>query len=184
MRKSPKSDSYANWNNRKHKNPSPEEIVKSQWYAFTYNPEVQPLRPNFQLDLITWHNGMDNIFKSLKYCEIKLRPELSQGSRWHYHGQIQINEIMKFYIFDLPVLRENGAYEIDSMSEVKISEKYNSWEDYCKKQEKMMKDICTEYGIPYHYDKSKIMKVKIQPLQDTKFTELIKICPTSEYIED
>lgn len=178
MRKSQTTANYAGWNNRRHKNPPPEDIIKGIKYAFTYNPETQPLTPKYTLDLITWHNGMDSIFKSLKYCDVELRPELSQGSRWHYHGLITINEIMKFYIFDLPYLRENGSYEIDTIEDITI------WTQYCTKQEKIMKDICTEYGIPYHYRKDKVMKVKIQPLQDTKFTELFRLCPTSEFIDE
>lgn len=151
-----------------YKNPSPEDIIQDSIMAFTYNPKRQPLTPNFKLDLITWHNGMDNIFKSLKYCHIVLRPELSPGLRWHYHGQIKIQEIMKFYIYDLPLLRENGSYEIDTIKDLEI------WTAYCSKQEELMKPITKEMSIPYLYDSSKIMKVKVNPLNDTKFTELIE----------
>lgn len=168
---------FANWNNRRHKNMSPEDVTVNTHYAFTYNPDVQPVSPKFTLDLVTWHNGMDNIFKSLRYSDVELRPELSQGSRWHYHGQIIIKDVLKFYIFDLPVLRENGSYEIDIINDPKI------WLDYCTKQEKIMKELLKEYGIPYRYQSEKIMKVKLQPLQDTKFTELIKLCPTSEFTD-
>lgn len=178
MRKSQTTASYANWNNRRHKNPSPEDMKVNEGYAFTYNPEVQPLTPKFTLDLITWHNGMDNMYKSLKYCDITLYPELSQGSRWHYHGYIRLTDVMKFFIYDLPILRENGSYEIDILTDHEI------WRKYVSKQENIMKDVCTEYGIPYRYESKKIMKVKIQPLQDTKFTELMKLCPTSEYIDE
>lgn len=178
MRKSQKSDNYANWNNRRHKNPSPEDMNDNDIYSFTFNPEVQPLTPKFTLDLITWHNGIDNILKQLQFSNVVLRPELSQGSRWHYHGQIKIKNIMKFFIFDLPVLRENGSFEIDTI------EDNNKWLDYCKKQETKMKDLCKEYGIPYVYENDKPMKIKVQPLNDTKFTELFKLCPTSDDIDD
>ncbi len=173
-----KKNPYQNYNNRRHKTLPPEEMTINTWYSFTFNPEIQPLTPRFTLDLITWHNGLDNIFKSLQYCDITLRPELSSGSRWHYHGQILITNIMKFYIFDLPILRENGSLEIDTITDIKI------WTEYCVKQKQIMKDICTEYGIPYYYEKNKTMKVKIQPLNDSKFTELIKLCPTSEFIDE
>ena len=173
-----KKNPYTSYNNRRHKTLAPEDIVVNEWHSFTFNPEMQPLTPRFTLDLITWHNGLDNIFKSLKYCDITLRPELSSGSRWHYHGQIKITNIMKFYIFDLPILRENGSLEIDTITDIKV------WTEYCCKQTNIMKDICIEYGIPYYYEKNQIMKVKIQPLNDNKFTELIKLCPTSDYTDE
>lgn len=177
MRKSTSSANYANWNNRKHKNPPPEEMVANMAYAISYNPEVQPLSPKFTLDLITWHNGMDNIFKDLKYSHVNLNVEMSSGTRWHYHGTIKVDNIMKFFIYDLPVLREHGSFEIDTISD------NEPWKQYCHKQETLMKDICKEYGIPYHYDSKKTMKVKVEPLNDTKFTELFKLCPTSEFGE-
>lgn len=166
MRKSPKNSRYADYNNRKHKNPSPEEM-ECGTYSFTYNPAIQPITPNFKLDLITWHNGMDNIFRQCQYSHIELRPELSQGSRWHYHGQITIKDIMKFFIYDLPVLRANGAYEIDIINDK------DKWKQYISKQEYLMKPITKEHLIPYHYDNEKIMKVKVNPLNDTKFSELL-----------
>lgn len=178
MRKSTSSANYVNWNNRRHKNPPPEEMKVNLGYAFTYNPEVQPLSPKFTLDLITWHNGMDNIFKDLKHCTVKLILEISSGTRWHYHGWITIKDIMKFFIYDLPVLRENGSYEIDHLNDTEV------WRKYCLKQEDLMKDICIEYGIPYTYENTKPMKVKVKPLNDTKFTELFKLCPTSEFGND
>lgn len=167
MRKIPKNGYYATFNNRQHKNPSPEEI-EDKLYAFTFNPTKQPLTPQFKLDLITWHNGMDNIFKDLRYSRVELRPELSQGSRWHYHGRIKIEETMKFFIYDLPVLRANGSYEIDTISDE------TKWIKYISKQEELMKKITKEFKIPYIYDSRKTMKVKVEPLNDTKFTELIE----------
>lgn len=168
MRKFPKNSQYVSFNNRRHKNLSPEETIAGELMAFTYNPELQPITPNFKLDLITWHNQMDNIFKSLKYSRVELRPELSQGSRWHYHGHIKIDNIMKFYIYDLPILRQNGSYEIDKINDFKI------WMTYCTKQEELMKPITKEFKIPYLYDSTKIMKVKVEPLQDIKANELLK----------
>lgn len=168
MRKSQKTATYSAFNNRKYKNPSPEEFKVDTEYTFTYNPQKQPLTPNYKLNLITWHNGMDNIFRSCKNCQIELRPELSQGSRWHYHGLITIKDIMKFFIYDLPVLRENGSYEIDEIKDK------NVWLTYITKQKELMEPVCKEHKIPYNYDNTQIMKVKVEPLQDTKFTELIK----------
>lgn len=167
MGKLPKNGSYVSFNNRRHKNPPPEEMIVNRKYAFTFNPEKQPLNPNFKLDLITWHNGIDNIFKSLKYCHVVLQPELSSGCRWHYHGYIEINDIMMFYIYDLNHIRQSGSYEIDTI------ENEITWVNYVCKQSELMKPICKKYGIPYTYDNTKTMKVKMEPLNDTKFCELI-----------
>lgn len=177
MRKSHSSD-YSAWNNRRHKILPPEEMLVNTLYTCTINPEVQPLTPQFTLDLVTWHNGMDNKFKQLKFCTLNLKVEISSGSRWHYHGTIKITDIMKFFIFDMPVLKNETALEIDKMEDKEI------WAKYCCKQETIMKPICQEYGIPYNYISDQIMKVKIQPLNDNKFTSLFKLCPSSDDIED
>lgn len=169
-----KKNPYMFYNDRKHKNPAPEEMTEGIPYAFTWNPKRQPLNPQFKLDLITWHNGMTNILSSCKYCHIVLRPELSQGSRWHYHGHITIKNIMKFFIYDLPLLREEGTHEIDTITDKII------WEKYITKQEELMKQITKECLIPYIHDNEQIMKVKKQPLNDTKFTELLQYNEESE----
>ena len=49
------------------------------------------------------------------------------------------------------------------------------WHAYCVKQEGKMKSLTKEYGIPYHYDGSKPMKLKVNPLNDTPLSEFIKI---------
>lgn len=174
MRKSNYTASAKSYDNRRHKLLPPEEMIPDTMYTCNINPEIQPLTPKFTLDLITWHNGMDNMFKSLKHSSVKLNLELSSNSRWHYHGTIKISNIMKFYIFDLPILKESCSLEIDKIEDLNI------WTAYCTKQESLMKPICKEYGIPYKYESDKIMKVKTEPLQDTKFTELMKLCPQSE----
>lgn len=168
MKKNPNKSYYAEWNNRKHKNPSPEEVEVDSVYAFTYNPKTQPMTPSHKLNLIVWHNYIDKIFQSCKNCHIVLRPELSQGSRWHYHGHIIIKDIMKFFIYDLPVLRIEGTFEIDTIKDKIV------WQTYISKQEKLMLPICKEHKIPYIYDNTKVMKVKVEPLQDIKSNELIR----------
>lgn len=173
------SNYYYN-DNRRHKIPPPEDLLPNIPHSFSYNPETQPLTPKFTLDLITFHNGIDLQMKNLKYCTIKMNIELSSSSRWHYHGIIIIKDIMKFFIFDLPFLKENAAFEIDTIKE----ETKDVWTNYCTKQEKIMKPITQEYGIPYTYQSDQIMKVKVQPLNDTKFTELMKLTPTSDYHDD
>ena len=161
------------FNNRRHKILSPEEMSTGILYSCTLNPSTQPLSPKFTLDLITWHNGMDNIFKCLKYSTVILYPELSSGSRWHYHGTLSITNVMKFFIFDLPFLREHFSFEIDTIADL------TKWTAYCTKQTTLMKPITKEHGIPYKYESDKIMKVKSVSLNDTKFTELIKLEPIS-----
>lgn len=176
MKKNP-SDDYANWNNRRHKIPAPEEMKVGIPYTFSYNPKTQPLNPQFKLDLITFHNGIDQVFKNLKYSKVKMNLELSAGSRWHYHGTIIIHDIMKFFIYDMHYLKEDSALEIDTIEDA------DKWSTYCNKQRELMKIVCQEYGVPYTYESDKIMKVKVNPLNDTKFTELIKLCPTSDYTD-
>lgn len=169
FRKSHKSAPYATFNNRKHKIPPPEDLSENGLYSFTFNPVVQPQLPNYTLNLVSWHNGMDSIFKSCKFAEIKCYVELSSGGRFHYHGTIQIKNVMKFFIFDLHMLKVQGTYEIDHIND------FVKWHNYCIKQEGKMKSLTKEYGIPYHYDGSKPMKVKITPLNDTPFTELLQL---------
>ena len=169
FRKSQKTAPYATFNNRKYKIPPPEDISEGQICSFTFNPVVQPQLPNYSLNLVSWHNGMDNIFKGCKYAQIKAYVELSSGGRFHYHGTIEIRNVLKFFIFDLPLLKAQGSYEIDHINDLV------KWLTYCTKQEGKMKSLTKEYGIPYHYDGSKPMKLKINPLNDTPLSEFIKI---------
>lgn len=166
-RKKTHKSAFIQYNNRKHKILAPEEMSLEQWYTFTYNPETQPRRPNMMIDLISWHNGMDHKFKR-KYCQIEAVPEISSNGRFHYHGLIKITNIMKFYIEDLPVLRDGATYEIDTISDM------TAWKTYMYKQQYLMEPLTKEYGIPYTYYSHKIMKVKTTPLQNVHFEELIK----------
>jgi hypothetical protein len=67
---------------------------------------------------------------------------------------------MRFTLFDLVHLKENGVFEIDTINdEIK-------WKEYVFKQKELMIDFLKEYKIPYEFNTmdSKLLKKKIDPL--------------------
>lgn len=173
MRKKP-TDNYKKYNSRRHKVVPPEEMVVGKTYSFSYNPVKQPYQMlskigNSMVDLITWHNYNDMIFKSMKNCKIRVVPEISSSRRWHYHGMIEITDVMKFFIEDLYKMNDISSYEIDEINDLE------KWSNYCSKQEKIMKPYCQKYGIPYEYDCTKPMKVKSDPLRNPDMVELVEL---------
>lgn len=84
----------------------------------------------------------DNIqyFKKLKYCKLEIYPELSPTGRLHYHGYIEIKDIVKFYYHDLYLLNEI-SYEIDTID----PETQKTYIEYITKQQRLMEPIIKEY---------------------------------------
>lgn len=170
MGKNPKSGTYSGYNNRPHKLPSPEDM-SDELMSFTYNPNFIPPYKNFILDMATYYNELIQLFSSMKYCKVKLYHEISCQGKWHLHGFIKVLDKMKFVLFDLPVLKDKGVFEIDIIGDK------DGWNKYIFKQKELMVELLAEYKIPYAIDNidSKLLLKKIDPLQKMAKCEIIQV---------
>jgi len=125
----------------------PEDLDLDVHYAFSFNPEEQPMFEQFykvKLNTLSkWSEYYINIFKSLKYCSITVNTEVSSKGRFHYHGYVLIKDIPRFIINDLAKLRHYGTYEIDFIKDKDV------WFDYVNKQKFFMEQYCTDNDMIY-----------------------------------
>lgn len=129
--------------------PAPEEVAIDTLYAFSLSPQCGPasnLLGGFQLR--SFKNYQVELWAKLdklKYCQVNAVHELSRLARWHMHGYIMIDKIIEFYLFDLPILKDIGTFEIDTIAdEVK-------WETYVYKQMTLLKPFCDANRMEYQY---------------------------------
>lgn len=62
------------------------------------------------------------------YASYDLYMEVSKEGRLHFHGTIQIKDILNFYLISIPFMRDNMTYEIDTIKDLA------EWLKYCTKQ--------------------------------------------------
>lgn len=101
-------------------------------YSFSYNPSFQPKEGGRPLLWANYYNHAKSLFYSLNYCEIKVNSEFGAYGRWHFHGCIVFKDVLKFYVYDLPKLKKNGALEIDEINDP------DYWEEYCDKEQHLV----------------------------------------------
>lgn len=123
-----------------HKNPSPETMETSVYYSISINPAVQPVGHKLAEFFCDVDAQMKKIFKN---ASVEVVPELSAGSRWHFHGLIQISDIVEFFLEDLPALRAQASYEIDTIAD------QSKWLDYVYKSRHLIEPYLTRYQIDY-----------------------------------
>lgn len=125
-----------------------ESLVLNKEYAFSFNPEEQPLFEKFYKcklnNLSDWSNAVKERLLSLKYAKVEVYTEISQKGRFHFHGYIRIiSDIVKFVVHDLAKLRHYGTYEIDDIKDP------ITWQTYVHKQEHIMKNYCHSNNMSY-----------------------------------
>lgn len=137
---------YQTTDNQLHKAIKPEQCVVGQRYAFSFNPLDQPKFVQFHKVTLTtytdWQNGVRKHL-SFKHAKVNVFMEISSKGRLHYHGFIIIQNIVKFYLHDLPRLRMEGSYEIDTISDLPI------WHEYLVKQKSFMLPWCIQNELEY-----------------------------------
>jgi len=107
----------------------PEQIQPSVTYAFNVAPD----------DTMQHFDDPDRLkhFKEVfygyllknvaKYAHYNLNIEVSEGGRLHGHGTIQIHDVLNFYLYAIPSLKQHNTYVIKPMDD--------QWETtYCIKQ--------------------------------------------------
>lgn len=132
---------------KKYSSIPPEEIEKTKWYSFSFNPMDQPERSNIgniKLNtLSSWTHVIKDRFERLKHCHYKLYLESSSQGRLHYHGYIQITHPIEFAIDTTCTLRMMGTFEIDNIDDMEV------WDKYVTKQEIIMRKYCLKKDMVY-----------------------------------
>jgi len=127
--------------------PPPEQIDPDCIYSFSFNPQSQPLFERFynvKLNtLSSWSNEQYEIFKNLKHCSVQICQESSSRGRLHFHGYIQIHNIIPFYLNTIKHLSHYGTYEIDEINDK------DKWDTYVYKQQDIMKPYCEKHDMHY-----------------------------------
>lgn len=125
--------------NNRYKIFSPEDAEENIDYSFTLN--IDP-------DLIRKYNNLTNQYyqylnklKHLKYCNYDVTFEISKLGKLHLHGKIKINNIQKFYFYDVKKLMESFSFEIDTIDNVE------KWDEYINKNYSSIKELFKEYNL-------------------------------------
>lgn len=118
-----------------------ERLNTKQMYAFTFNPEAQPVLDH-PIGVKNWWENMTEFFDELKHCEVRMYCEVSTTGRWHLHGFIHITDKLRFTIYDIPKITSKGSSKIDIMD---TSDDYITWLIYCNKQQNEIQDYLTEH---------------------------------------
>lgn len=132
--------------NDKYKCPSPETMYTDTLYSFTLNPQEQleGSLGRFKLNACkTWYDKQMKLFTQLCNCTISVVPEISSKARWHMHGVIMIKDVMLFFLHDVPKLMDHGAYEIDTIDDITV------WDRYVYKQKHYMEPFLAKENTPY-----------------------------------
>lgn len=122
--------------------PSMEHMKTNIDYAFSFNPESQPV--SYASDrLQKWWLEMAKLFGSLKGCTVNIQVEISKLGRLHFHGTIKISTLWKFYYYDVPKIMKDGAFEIDTI------DKHDEWMAYVNKNKDEMCKMMEAFSLPY-----------------------------------
>lgn len=137
--------------------------VPDKWYSLTINPT----------DVLQYWNSkgkrcsnfVSAMCKKLKdlclVAHFRLYPEFAPiTGRLHYHGIIKFRSdmgVISWYNAYAHHFKDNFMYEIDTISDRKV------WEDYCRKNEKVMKLYFKTYNQPYRLTGETVTNMDLQP---------------------
>lgn len=126
---------------------SPELVQLNTEYTFTVNPELTPYQTKRKgekcLVLPPFINSIIKSLAKLRFCEYELRHEISCHGKWHYHGIIKIKDVINFYCFDIPLIKEIGCFEIDTILDK------DKWKIYLTKLEGVLRPYMEKLKLPY-----------------------------------
>lgn len=181
-----------NFSKPKHVLPKIEDLEVNTEYAITLNPaRASGTRQlNVLVNLL-----IQDIKAMVDSMTLKLYPEYSPVGRLHYHGTVQIHDIIQ-YVKDITVLIEHftvcikplaeGDDDDESEASEEDDEQYATWEEYCRKQEEIIKPVLEAGKLAYPVvintgndipaNKKKVIKVrKLEPetLQEKTVIDLL-----------
>jgi len=131
-----------------HESIAPEEIVRGHLYAFTFNPkdlhdwQTKSWCGNPWKD---WINACSKLFDQCKSIKLKLYPEVSKLGRPHWHGYLKVVDVPKFFLQDIHRLKLNGAFEIDTISDLM------RWDLYIRKGQEIWGPYSVDNDCHYIY---------------------------------
>lgn len=139
---------YKGYNNRPHKVPDPKELKVGVLYAISLNPGALPViyaekNDSFKYNYRHYTNTILNKINKCVNCNINVNPELSSSGKWHYHGWIKIQDLARFMLYDIKILKQYFCFEIDTIANE------DKWREYVLKGEFYMKEFCESEKIPY-----------------------------------
>ncbi len=137
-------------------------------YAFSLNPGKEYVHKLCYLSKYI-HLFDKHVGRFAPWLVIEAYPEFSPSGKLHFHGTIKmkIGKELDFYALALPALQMIGIYEIDTIGDRKV------WNKYCKKQQPHWK----QYKYPINFP---ITLVKEQPKKTTK-KPVIRVREFEEY---
>lgn len=152
-------------------------------YSFSWNLEEQPVsikNGKSYLHLRDYYNMVIRRLRRLKYCSIKLYPEISGNGKFHFHGTIKIIDIALFLLLDLPFLKDKASYEIDQITDS------DKWKTYMWKCDTFMKPLCDENKLPYtwHSDAKEVKLDALTCLKDGMFSTMNTVCLDDKNLSD
>lgn len=160
--------------NARHQMPKPDMVNMDDLYSFSYNPEVQPEQDSLgrvHYNVYSrFEKRIEKTLRKLLYCDFKLFMDISQNGRLHYHGYIRIRDRINFYFHDIPIMKRNSSFEIDTIGDVVL------WDQYCQKMPDMV-TWCNKNDLKYirETDNFKIKNLTtdlIEKLQEKIFKEI------------
>lgn len=117
-----------------HKTLKVENILNNQLYSLSLNPQIQFDELAISHFLSRPNKMLAHMAKILEfgkeYFNYNLHME-SQNGRLHFHGIIQILKPLEFDIYVLPSWKRLMTYEIDTIDDITI------WNKYCIKQREL-----------------------------------------------
>lgn len=144
-----KTGLFNGYNNRAHKIPDPKLLNVQVKYALSLNPSSRPVQyveknDTFKYNFRHYYNTILSKINKCVNCQIDIVPEISATGKYHYHGYITITNLANFMLYDICILRQYFAFEIDTITDMKV------WETYVNKGSHYMLAHCANEKIPYN----------------------------------
>jgi len=122
---------YKNKEHEAHSCLEPESVKQNTQYTLTISPADRHQFYETKRDRIAkfreqWYGRL--LINLAPYATYELHVEVSKAGRLHCHGYITIKDILGFYVYAIPFMRDNTTFEIDTIKDRKV------WDEYCTKQ--------------------------------------------------
>lgn len=112
--------------NDSHKCLKVEQFSTSDQYAFTINPIKQHFSSFDRHHKVC--SDMKKFFSTHDSCSARMYLEISKLGRLHFHGYLIIKDILSFFLYFIPALKDISTFEIDTIQDASV------WSTYCNKQ--------------------------------------------------
>lgn len=124
-----------------------EDLKEGKQYAFSYNPKdcYQSFNVIVTDRIREFYRHADTYFKYKNFSNKKLYVELSPKGRLHYHGIIEVEKVIEFFLYEIPSLLRCGTVCIKEFDD----KGFEGWMKYCNKQCILHKYIGLKLALPH-----------------------------------